>query len=125
MFIESCALSEIVRFRIRPVVAVSSPATPGQRLSGLIGAHEIGSMQPMGTTEDIIGEVLHRQPGFIDVPDAVFVELKKHFSERQIVELTMLIGAVVGIGIFKTPPIVAANSDSARLCKSQRSTCQP
>ena len=30
---------------------------------------------------------------FIDVPDAVFVELKKHFSERQIVELTMLIGA--------------------------------
>ena len=25
----------------------------------------------------------------------------------------MLIGAVVGIGIFKTPPIVAANSDSA------------
>jgi alkylhydroperoxidase family enzyme len=30
---------------------------------------------------------------FIDVPDAVFAELKKHFSERQIVELTMLIGA--------------------------------
>ena len=30
---------------------------------------------------------------FIDVPDAVFNELKRHFSERQIVELTMLIGA--------------------------------
>lgn len=30
---------------------------------------------------------------FIDVPDAVFAELKRHFSERQIVELTMLIGA--------------------------------
>lgn len=29
----------------------------------------------------------------IDVPDAVFAELRKHFSERQIVELTMLIGA--------------------------------
>jgi 4-carboxymuconolactone decarboxylase len=29
----------------------------------------------------------------IDVSDAVFVELRKHFSERQAVELTMLIGA--------------------------------
>jgi 4-carboxymuconolactone decarboxylase len=29
----------------------------------------------------------------IDVPNGVFNELKKHFSERQIVELTMLIGA--------------------------------
>jgi 4-carboxymuconolactone decarboxylase len=27
------------------------------------------------------------------VPNGVFNELKKHFSERQIVELTMLIGA--------------------------------
>jgi 4-carboxymuconolactone decarboxylase len=29
----------------------------------------------------------------IDVPDAVFAEIRKHFSERQTVELTMLIGA--------------------------------
>ena len=29
----------------------------------------------------------------IDVPDGVFVEVRKHFSERQVVELTMLIGA--------------------------------
>jgi 4-carboxymuconolactone decarboxylase len=29
----------------------------------------------------------------VDVPDAVFTELRKHFSERQTVELTMLIGA--------------------------------
>ncbi len=29
----------------------------------------------------------------IDVPDAVFAEVRKHFSERQTVELTMLIGA--------------------------------
>ena len=29
----------------------------------------------------------------IDVPDAVFAELRKHYSERQVVELTMLIGA--------------------------------
>jgi 4-carboxymuconolactone decarboxylase len=29
----------------------------------------------------------------IDVPEAVFAELRKHFSERQIVELTVLIGA--------------------------------
>ncbi len=29
----------------------------------------------------------------IDVPEAVFSELRKHFSERQTVELTMLIGA--------------------------------
>jgi len=29
----------------------------------------------------------------IDVADAVFAELRKHFSERQVVELTMLIGA--------------------------------
>lgn len=29
----------------------------------------------------------------IDVPDGVFGELRKHFSERQAVELTMLIGA--------------------------------
>ena len=28
----------------------------------------------------------------IDVPDAVFAELRKHFSERQAVELTVLIG---------------------------------
>jgi alkylhydroperoxidase family enzyme len=28
----------------------------------------------------------------IDVPDAVFAELRKHFSERQIVEMTVLIG---------------------------------
>jgi 4-carboxymuconolactone decarboxylase len=29
----------------------------------------------------------------VDVPDAVVAELKKYFSERQIVELTVLIGA--------------------------------
>ncbi len=29
----------------------------------------------------------------IDVPDAAFAQLRKHFSERQTVELTMLIGA--------------------------------
>jgi 4-carboxymuconolactone decarboxylase len=29
----------------------------------------------------------------IDVPDAVFAEVRKHFSERQVVELSMLIGA--------------------------------
>jgi AhpD family alkylhydroperoxidase len=29
----------------------------------------------------------------IDVPDSVFVEVRKHFTERQTVELTMLIGA--------------------------------
>ena len=29
----------------------------------------------------------------LDVPDAVFVDVRKHFSERQVVELTMLIGA--------------------------------
>ena len=29
----------------------------------------------------------------IDVPDAVFVDVRKQFSERQVVELTMLIGA--------------------------------
>jgi len=29
----------------------------------------------------------------IDVPDAVFAALRQHFNERQIVELTMLIGA--------------------------------
>src|SRR3954470_1245586 len=29
----------------------------------------------------------------IDVPDRVFAELRKHFSERQAVELSMLIGA--------------------------------
>jgi 4-carboxymuconolactone decarboxylase len=28
----------------------------------------------------------------VDVPDAVFADLRKHFSERQIVELTVLIG---------------------------------
>jgi 4-carboxymuconolactone decarboxylase len=28
----------------------------------------------------------------IDVPDAVFAELRKHFNERQIVELTVLVG---------------------------------
>ena len=29
----------------------------------------------------------------IDVPDAVFADVRKHFSERQTVELTLLIGA--------------------------------
>jgi alkylhydroperoxidase family enzyme len=29
----------------------------------------------------------------IDVPDAVFAEVRKHFTERQTVELTMLISA--------------------------------
>jgi 4-carboxymuconolactone decarboxylase len=29
----------------------------------------------------------------IDVPDAVFAELRKHHGERQVVELTMLVGA--------------------------------
>ena len=29
----------------------------------------------------------------VDVPDSVFAELRQHFSERQEVELTMLIGA--------------------------------
>jgi L-alanine-DL-glutamate epimerase-like enolase superfamily enzyme len=50
-------------------LAAAAEAQFAATMPGLIGAHEIGSMQPMGTTEDIIGEVLHRQPGFIDVPD--------------------------------------------------------
>jgi 4-carboxymuconolactone decarboxylase len=29
----------------------------------------------------------------LDVPDSVFAEVRKHFSERQTVELTMLVGA--------------------------------
>ena len=29
----------------------------------------------------------------IDVPETVFAEVRKHFSERQVVELTMLVGA--------------------------------
>jgi len=29
----------------------------------------------------------------IDVPDALFAEVRKHYGERQVVELTMLIGA--------------------------------
>jgi len=29
----------------------------------------------------------------LDVPDAVFADVRQHFSERQVVELTMLIGA--------------------------------
>jgi alkylhydroperoxidase family enzyme len=29
----------------------------------------------------------------VDVPDAIFAEVRKHFGERQTVELTMLIGA--------------------------------
>jgi 4-carboxymuconolactone decarboxylase len=29
----------------------------------------------------------------VDVPDAIFAEVRRHFSERQTVELTMLIGA--------------------------------
>ena len=29
----------------------------------------------------------------IDVPDDVFTEMRKHFNERQAVELSMLIGA--------------------------------
>ncbi len=29
----------------------------------------------------------------IDVPNTVFADLRNHFTERQIVELTMLIGA--------------------------------
>jgi alkylhydroperoxidase family enzyme len=29
----------------------------------------------------------------IDVPDSVFIDVRKHFTERQTVELTMLIGA--------------------------------
>jgi len=29
----------------------------------------------------------------LDVPHAVFADVRKHFSERQVVELTMLIGA--------------------------------
>ena len=29
----------------------------------------------------------------LDIPDAVFADVRKHFSERQVVELTMLIGA--------------------------------
>jgi alkylhydroperoxidase family enzyme len=29
----------------------------------------------------------------IDVPDAVFDELRRHFNDRQIVELTVLIGS--------------------------------
>jgi alkylhydroperoxidase family enzyme len=29
----------------------------------------------------------------IKVPDAVFAELKRHFDDRQIVELTVLIGS--------------------------------
>jgi alkylhydroperoxidase family enzyme len=36
----------------------------------------------------------------IDVADDVFAVLRKHFSERQIVELTMLIGAYNMLTLF-------------------------
>ena len=35
------ALSEIVRLGVRPVLAVSSPAAPGQRLRRFVGAHDL------------------------------------------------------------------------------------
>jgi 4-carboxymuconolactone decarboxylase len=49
----------------------------------------------------------------IDVSNTVFVELRKHFSERQIVELTMLIGAynmltrfLKALSVDPEPPVV-------------------
>lgn len=50
-------------------LAAAAEAQFAATTPGLIGAHEIGSMQPMGTSEDIIEEVLHREAGIIDVPD--------------------------------------------------------
>ena len=72
-----------------PAYALQEGLTPEQVLA-------IGNWQPsklfsapqralLGYTDAMTRE--------IDVPDAVYDEVRKHFSERQTVELTMLIGA--------------------------------
>lgn len=50
-------------------LAAAAEAQFAAATPGLIGPHEIGSMQPMGTSEDVITETLHREPGFVEVPE--------------------------------------------------------
>ena len=72
-----------------PVYALKEGLTPEQ-------VSAIANWQPSKLFSDAQRALLDYTDAmtrFIDVSDAVFNELKRHFSERQIVELTMLIGA--------------------------------
>lgn len=49
-------------------LAAAAEAQFAAATAGLIGPHEIGSMQPMGISADVIEETLHREPGLLDLP---------------------------------------------------------
>lgn len=72
-----------------PAYALKEGLTPEQ-------VSAIGNWQPSKLFDDRQRALLAYTDAMtreIDVPNTVFVDLRNHFSERQIVELTMLIGA--------------------------------
>lgn len=72
-----------------PAYALKEGLTPEQ-------VDAIGNWQPSKLFSDAQRALLDYTDAMtrdIEVSDTVFAELKNHFSERQIVELTMLIGA--------------------------------
>src|SRR5688572_8296793 len=80
---------EYVQLAHGPAYALKEGLTPDQ-------VNAIGDWQPSKLFSESQRALLGYTDAMtrrIDVPDDAFTELKKYFSERQIVELTMLIGA--------------------------------
>jgi 4-carboxymuconolactone decarboxylase len=96
--------------RLRELVIVRIASLAG--VDYIVNQHVPGLTTPEGITEEEVAELPHWRMATcfsdperaalayadtmtrdIEVPDAVFNELRYHFDERQIVELTVLIGS--------------------------------
>lgn len=66
--LEAAGLDAVLGHVFEMGLAATAEAQFAAATTGLVGPHEIGSMQPMGVSADIIANVLRHRPGFIEVP---------------------------------------------------------
>jgi len=67
--LEAAGMKAVLGHVFEMGLAAVAEAQLAATAANLAGPHEIGSMQPMGTTADIIAEDLRAEPGFLRIPD--------------------------------------------------------
>lgn len=78
--VEAAGLGAVLGHVFEMGLAGAAEAHFAAAMPTLIGPHEIGSMQPMGVTEDIILETIHAETGFIHVPTGPGLGVRVNWS---------------------------------------------
>jgi alkylhydroperoxidase family enzyme len=104
---------EYVRRAHEPVYALKEGLTPAQ----VAALTDWRSSSLFSDQQRALLDYVDAMTRAIEVPDEVFARLKNHFNQRQIVELTMLIGTYNMLTRFlaalKVDPEPAANEPGA------------